>query len=79
MIIYEKRVGDRAAVEIADSYRWAKRIQLPAADSRVLRKETPRTPPGPEGSNGTGQFPVPQVRLAIIRRASAKIEKSEEG
>jgi hypothetical protein len=47
-------------------------IQLPAADSRVLRKGTPRTPPGPEGSNGTGQFPVPQVRLAIIRRASDK-------
>jgi len=27
---------------------------LPVADSRVLRKGRPRTPPGPEGSNGTG-------------------------
>jgi hypothetical protein len=47
-----------------------KPVRLPAADSRVLRKGTPRTPPGPEGSNGTGLFPVPQARLAIIRRAS---------
>jgi DNA polymerase III subunit gamma/tau len=42
---------------------------LPAADSRVLRKGRPRTPPGPEGSNGTGSNPVPQGCLAIIRRA----------
>jgi hypothetical protein len=44
-------------------------VYCPPNDSRVLRKGTPRTPPGPEGSNGTGQFPVPQVRLAIIRWA----------
>jgi hypothetical protein len=37
-----------------------------AADSRVLRKGRPRTPPGPEGSNGTGCHPVPQGCLAII-------------
>ena len=47
---------------------------LPAADSRVLRKGRPRTPPGPEGSNGTGCHPVPQGCLAIIRRA-VPIEK----
>src|SRR5216683_4835794 len=44
--------------------------KLPAADSRVLRKGRPRTPPGPEGSNGTGCLPVPQGCLAIIRRAA---------
>jgi len=33
---------------------------LPADDSWVLRKGRPRTPPGPEGSNGTGCHPVPQ-------------------
>src|SRR5271154_7388599 len=42
---------------------------LLAADSRVLRKGRSRTPPGPEGSDGTGCHPVPQGRLAIIRRA----------
>src|SRR5208283_4468293 len=50
---------------IAASNLW----DLPAADSRVLRKGRPRTPPGPEGSNGTGCHPVPQGCLAIIRRA----------
>src|SRR5271154_6885309 len=43
---------------------------LPAADSWVLRKGKSRTPPGPEGSNGTDPFPVPQGCLAIIRRAA---------
>ncbi len=41
-------------------------FELLAADSRVLRKGRPRTPPGPEGSNGTGCHPVPQGCLAII-------------
>ncbi len=35
-------------------------------DSRVLRNEIPRTPPGPEGSNGSGTLRVPQGCLAII-------------
>ena len=44
--------------------------ELPAADSRVLRKGRSRTPPGPEGSNGTDRLPVPQGCLAIIRPAT---------
>ncbi len=35
-------------------------------DSRVLRNETLRTPPGPEGSNGSRALRVSQGCLAII-------------
>ena len=46
------------------SARYILRIQQ--FDSRVLRNETLRTPPGPEGSNGSRALRVSQGCLAII-------------
>ena len=41
-------------------------LRIHQFDSRVLRNETLRTPPGPEGSNGSRALRVSQGCLAII-------------